>query len=53
MTLFEMKQKFYDNYDKVLDTTEEEKNAIHRAYLDDLLEETAKWLKENDYFIEK
>jgi hypothetical protein len=47
----EMKQKFHDNYDTIMATTEEERLAIFRAYMNDLVEDTAKWLKENNYFL--
>lgn len=51
MTVFEMKQKFFDNYDTIVYVTEEEL-AVYREYMDNLVKETAKWLKENNYFLE-
>lgn len=38
--------------EKIMTMTEDEKLAVFRACMADLVEETAKWLKENDYFTE-
>ena len=36
---------------KIVNATEEDKKAVFRAYMEDLVEDTRKWLKDNNYFV--
>lgn len=49
MTVLEMKQNFQDNYDKIMAVTEEELLAVCRAYMNGLLEVTAKRMNDANY----
>ena len=47
MTVYEIKQLAA----KIVNATEEEKEAVYRAYINELVADTDKWIKENNYFL--
>jgi hypothetical protein len=52
MDVCEMNQKAVAKLaTKIVNATEEDREAVFRAYMDDLVESTRKWLKDNNYFM--